>query len=460
MKTLIKNGKIVTSAESFVADLLIEDEVIKAIGKFDDIQADKIIDATGKLVMPGSIDAHTHMALRQSEKFTSVDDFYTGGVAAACGGTTTIIDHIGFSPAGSSLHTSIDRYYDLAKDCAIDYSFHGVIQHIDDDIINELEDLVLNHGITSFKAYSTYGFPVDDEGFLRILQSMKKTGGTLTVHCENHGITNYLQKKFVKNGDTAAKFHPLSRPSNAEAETVARLIQISELADDSNLYIVHTSAKESLDQVRLARSRGLKNLKVETCPQYLLLTDEEYSKENSEALKYIMAPPLRKKEDNAALLQAIIDNTVDVIATDHCPFFHKQKLEGMDNFSMAPGGVAGVEERVRLMYTHLVANGNITENQFVKVISENPAKIFGMYPKKGTLAIGSDADIIIIDTNKKDVITKDTMHSNCDYSIFEGFEVSCTIDNVLLRGKEVVKDGKFIGEKGYGQFIKRIPISN
>jgi len=457
MKTLIKNGNIVTSSETFKADLLIEDEIIKEIGIIDESVADAVIDATGKLVMPGAIDAHTHMALRQSEQFTSVDSFYTGGVAAACGGTTTIVDHIAFSPAGSPLHTSIERYYELAKDCAVDYSFHGVIQFVDDEIIKELENLVLNEGITSFKAYSTYSYPMNDEGFLRILKSMKKTGGILTVHCENDGITNYLQKKFISEGNTSAKYHPLSRPNNAEAETVARLIQISELADDSNLYIVHTSAKESLDQIRLGRKRGLKNLKVETCPQYLLLTDEEYDKENTEALKYIMAPPLRKKEDNEALWTAVQDNTVDVIATDHCPFHHSQKLEGINAFNKAPGGVAGVEERVRLIFTHGVATNKISENQFVKLLCENPARIFGMYPKKGTLAIGADADIMIIDPNEKDTISKQNLHSICDYSIFEGFEVSCKIPYVLLRGKILVKDGKFLGEKGYGKFIKRNP---
>lgn len=457
MKTLIKNGNIVTSSETFKADLLIEDEIIKEIGIIDESVADTIIDATDKFVMPGAIDAHTHMALRQSEQFTSVDSFYTGGVAAACGGTTTIVDHIAFSPAGSPLHTSIERYYELAKDCAIDYSFHGVIQYVDDEIIKELENLVLNEGITSFKAYSTYSYPMNDEGFLRILKSMKKTGGILTVHCENDGITNYLQKKFISEGNTSAKYHPLSRPNNAEAETVARLIQISELDDDSNLYIVHTSAKESLDQIRLGRKRGLKNLKVETCPQYLLLTDEEYDKENAEALKYIMAPPLRKKEDNEALWTAVQDNTVDVIATDHCPFHHSQKLEGINAFNKAPGGVAGVEERVRLIFTHGVATNKISENQFVKLLCENPARIFGMYPKKGTLAIGADADIMIIDPNEKDTISKQNLHSICDYSIFEGFEVSCKIPYVLLRGKILVKDGKFLGEKGYGKFIKRNP---
>lgn len=458
MKIIIKNGNIVTTSETYKADLLIEDEIIKAIGIFSDIVADKIIDATGKYVMPGSIDAHTHMALKQSEKFTSVDSFYTGGVAAACGGTTTIIDHIAFSPAGSNLHKSINNYYKLAKDCPVDYAFHGVIQHIDDDIINELENLVINEGITSFKAYSTYGYPISDDGFLRILTSMKKTGGVLTVHCENHGITNYLKDDFVKNGNVTAKYHPLSRPNYAESETVGRLIQISELAGDSNLYIVHTSAKESLDQVRLARKKGIKNLKVETCPQYLFLTDDVYEQDDKEALKFIMSPPLRKKEDNMALIEAIKDGTIDVVATDHCPFMLEQKLEGIGDFSKAPGGAAGVEERVGLMFTNMVSSGKITENEFVKVMCENPAKIFGMYPQKGTLAIGSDADIIIIDPHKKSTIKQGNLHSMCDYTVYEGFELSCSIDSVLLRGKMIVEDGVFVGEKGYGKFIKRKPL--
>ena len=458
MRTLIKNGNIVTTSQTYKADLLIENEIIKAIGDFSNETADEIIDATEKYVIPGAIDAHTHMNLKQSERFTSVDSFYTGGVAAACGGTTTIIDHIAFSAPGSNLHTSINHYYELAKDCAIDYAFHGVIQHINDDIINEMEGLVLNEGITSFKAYSTYGYPISDDGFLRILTSMKKTGGVLTVHCENHGITNYLKDDFVKNGKLAAKYHPLSRPNYTESETVGRLIQISELAGDSNLYIVHTSAKESLEQVRLARKKGIKNLKVETCPQYLFLTDDVYDKEDKESLKYIMAPPLRKKEDNVALINAIKDNTIDVVATDHCPFMLEQKLEGIGDFSKAPGGVAGVEERVMLMFTNMVSTGQITENEFVKIMCENPAKIFGMYPKKGTLTIGSDADIVIINPNNKSKIKRENLHSNCDYSIYEGFDVSCSIDNVFLRGKMIVKDGGFVGEKGYGKFIKRKPL--
>ncbi|EJU24659.1 dihydropyrimidinase [Peptoanaerobacter stomatis] len=458
MLTLIKNGNVVTSSETFVSDILIEDEIIKAIGKFDEKIADVVIDATGKYVMPGAIDAHTHMELRQSEKFTSVDDFYTGTVAAACGGTTTIIDHIAFGPAGCNLHYSIDRYKELAEKSAIDYSFHGVIQHVDDEIIKELENIVENEGIISFKAYSTYGFPTTDEGFYRILQSMKKTGGVLTVHCENHEITNYLQKKFVQEGKTEPIYHALSRPNNAESETVGRLIQLSELADDSNLYIVHTSAKESIDQIKLAREKGLKNLKVETCPQYLLLTDDCYKKENDEGLKYMMAPPLRKKEDNEVLWTALQDGTVDVIATDHCPFYFSEKLEGKGNFTKAPGGAPGVEERVRLIFTYGVCKNKISVNKFVELMCENPARIFGMYPQKGTIMPNADADIMIIDDKVSEKLKQVNLHSACDYTPYEDFEVSCKIDCVLSRGKIVYQDGHFKGEKGYGKFVHRKPV--
>lgn len=456
MRTVIKNGNIVNSGDTFKADILIEDEVIASIGNFDDVSADKVVDATNLFVMPGAIDAHTHMALRQSEQFTSVDDFYTGTIAGVCGGTTTIIDHIAFGPSGCNLHHSINKYYELAKPSVIDYSFHGVIQHIDDEIIKELEDIVRNEGITSFKAYSTYGFPTDDEGFYRILKSMKKTGGILTVHCENHEITTYLQRKFISENKTSPIYHALSRPNYTESETVGRLIQISSLVEDSNLYIVHTSAKESLEQIRLARKKGLKNLKVETCPQYLLLTDEMY--ERQDGLKYIMAPPLRKKEDNEALWKAIQDNCVDVVATDHCPFYLEQKMQGKDNFTKAPGGVSGVEERVRLMFTYGVSSGKISENRFVQLVSENPAKIFGLYGKKGSILPGFDADIMILNPHKDDVITKSNLHSVCDYSPYENFKLSCTIDYVFSRGKMLVKNNEFLGEKGYGRFIRRKPL--
>lgn len=453
MKTLIKNGNIVTSSETFTADILIEDEIIKSIGIFDEDIADTVIDATDRYVMPGAIDAHTHMALKQSDKFTSVDDFYTGSIAAVCGGTTTIIDHIGFGPKGCNLHHSINEYHEKAKSSVIDYSFHGVIQHIDDDIIKELEDIVLNEGITSFKAYSTYGFPTTDEGFYRILKSMKKTGGVLTVHCENHDITNYLQKQFISDGKTEPIYHALSRPNNTESETIGRLIQLSKMAGDSNLYIVHTSAKESIDLIELARKNGLKNIKIETCPQYLLLTDDCYKKQDG--LKYIMAPPLRKKEDNDRLWQAIKMGTVDVIATDHCPFNLEQKMEGLTCFNKAPGGVSGVEERVRLIFSYGVNEGKISLNRFVELLCENPAKIFGIYPKKGSLMPNSDADIMIIDSSKQDILKKSNLHSACDYTSYEDFELSCKIDYVLSRGKIMYEKGKFKGQKGQGRFLHR-----
>jgi dihydropyrimidinase len=370
MATLIKNGTIVTESDIFKGDILIEGEKISAIGNFDKNDYENVIDAEGKYVMPGAIDVHTHMELQQSEKYRAVDDFYTGTVAAAVGGTTSIIDHIGFGPKGCNLHHSIDNYHEIAKKSVIDYSFHGVIQHIDDKILKELEEIIENEGIPSFKAYSTYGFKVEDEGFLRLLEQMKKSNGMLTVHAENDGVTNYLRDKFVNEGKKEPIYHALSRPNETEAETVERLINLSKMAGDAPLYIVHTSTKESLAAVRRAKQEGLKNLYVETCTQYLTLTDSKYEENGSiEGLKYLMSPPLRKQEDIDALWKGIENGDVQVIATDHCPFsFKEQKLDGKDDFTKSPGGAPGVEERVRVIFSEGVMKNRITPQKYLECI--------------------------------------------------------------------------------------------
>lgn len=457
MRKIIKNGTIVTESDIFNGDILIEDEKILAIGKFEDSEADEVIDVKGKYVMPGAIDVHTHMELQQSEKYRAVDDFYTGTVAAAVGGTTSIIDHIGFGPKGCNLHHSINNYHEIAKKSALDYSFHGVIQHVDEEILKELSEIIENEGIPSFKAYSTYGFKVEDKGFMQLLEQMKKSKGILTVHAENDGVTNYLRDKFLSEGKTEPIYHALSRPNETESETVERLINLSIMAGDAPLYIVHTSTKESIAAIKRAREQGLKNLYVETCTQYLTLTDSKY-KENGpiEGLKYLMSPPLRKESDVEELWKAVDNGDIQVIATDHCPFLFKtDKLDGKNDFTKSPGGAPGVEERVRVIFSEGVMKNRITIQKFVEVMCTNPAKIFGMYPQKGALIPGADADILIMDGEKEEILTKENMKSACDYCTYEGMKVKGVVSMVFSRGKLVAKDNEFLGEKGYGKFIHR-----
>lgn len=453
MSKLLKNGIIVTEDKTMMADLLIEEDKIAEIGKFD--KADEIYDVSGMYVMPGAIDPHTHMELQQSELYRSADDFYTGTVAAAVGGTTTIIDHIAFGPKGCSLHYSIDRYKELAKKSVIDYGLHGVIQHVDDDILSELDGIIKNEGIMSFKAYSTYGYAMNDTDFYRILKQMKKSGGLLTIHCENDNITNYLIEEAKKSGKLDVKYFPATRPNEAEAESVDTLLNLSKLLDVP-VYIVHTSAKESVDRIELSKKNGQRVFS-ETCTQYLVLTDDLYSKGGAkEGVKYLMQPPLRKKKDRDALWEGLKNGVVDTLGTDHCPFIYEtEKAKALKDFTLAPGGIPGVEERVKIAFSDGVLTERIDLNTFVRTVSTNAAKIFGMYPQKGSLEVGTDADIIVIDPNKKDTISVKNQHSVCDYNVYEGKQVNCGIHLVFSRGGLVAKDGEFLGKRGYGRFIYR-----
>lgn len=453
MKKLLKNGTIVTAEKTFRADLLIEDEKIVGVGSYD--TADEVYDVTGMYVMPGAIDPHTHMELQQSPMYRSADDFYTGTVAAAVGGTTTIIDHIAFGPKGANLHHSIDTYMELGKKSVIDYGFHGVIQHVNDEILKELDYIIKNEGIMSFKAYSTYGYAMTDIDFYKILVQMKKSGGLLTIHCENDSMTNYLIKEALDQGNTDTKYFPDTRPNEAEAESVDTLLNLAKLVDVP-VYIVHTSAGESVDRIEMSKNNGEK-VYCETCTQYLVLTDEVYSKDGAvEGVKYLMQPPLRKEKDKEALWAGLKSGVVDTLGTDHCPFIYKtEKMKAIDNFTLAPGGIPGVEERVKIIFSEGVQKEKIDLNTFVRVTSTNSAKIFGMYPEKGTLDEKTDADIMVIDPNKKEKISVKTHHSVCDYSVYEGMDVDCSVHLVFSRGQLVAKDGQFLGQRGYGKFIHR-----
>ncbi|MCR4589833.1 MAG: dihydropyrimidinase [Lachnospiraceae bacterium] len=456
MKTVIKNGTVVSDTECIKADVLIEDGKIKEVAPRIDSSGAEETDAEGKLVLPGAIDAHTHMDLDVG--FTrACDDFYNGTVAAACGGTTTIIDHMAFAPAGSYPWHQVNEYHKLADGIAvIDYGFHGVLQEkADERTLSEMKEIAEKEGITSFKLYLTYDFMLRDKDVFAVLKEAKKDNILITVHCENDGIVNYLRDSYGKEGKLSAAYHPKSRPDLAEAEAVNRMLYMAECADEAPLYIVHLSSEAGLKEVLRAREAGQKHFGVETCPQYLILDDSLYD-DPKEGLKAIMSPPLRKGADRDALWKALKEDVLDTVATDHCPFtFSEQKQRGADDFRMCPNGAPGVEERLILLYSEGVRKNRISLPQLVKYSSANPARIFGLYPEKGAVKAGADADIVILDPGKKTLITSGRMHGNADYTCYEGMELDGAIDTVMQRGRIIVKDNEFTGAKGDGHYLKR-----
>ncbi|WP_010237003.1 dihydropyrimidinase [Clostridium arbusti] len=455
MNTLIKNGNIIAEDKQFIGDIFIEDGIISEIGININKDADEIIDASNKIVVPGAIDAHTHLNIHMGD-IVAKDDFYTGTVAAACGGTTTIVDHMGFGPKGCNLHHQLGVYHGYARNnSVIDYSFHGVIQHVDDNILNEMEEMVKEEGIASFKIYLTYDNKVSDEEALKVLIRLKELGAITTVHCENDGVINYLRNLFVKEGKTQPIYHALSRPEESEAEAVNRMISLATVAGDAPLYIVHVSCEKSMEHIVKAQQEG-KNVMAETCPQYLFLDEDKYREKNLQGLKYIMSPPLRKKENQGLLWNNIVNKNIQVVATDHCPFdFNGDKQRGKDDFTKCPNGGPGIETRIPLMFSEGVMKGKINIRDFVDIVSTNPAKIFGLYPKKGVIREGSDADIVIIDKNKEFTLSKAMLHENVDYTPYEGIRLKGYPVLTMVRGKVIVVDNVFIGKKGYGEFIKR-----
>ncbi len=453
LNLIIKNGVINNCEDSFKSDILIENGKIKEIGlNLRNENNYKVIDAGGNLILPGGVDVHTHMDLDLGN-FRTVDDFYTGTAAAAFGGTTSIVDHIAFGPKGCGLHYEIDEYHKLADGKSIvDYGFHGVFQHVDESVLNEMKELT-DEGISSFKIYMTYDNMLDDEDILRVLIKAKELGVVIAVHAENNGAIQYLRKLYGEQGKTEPVYHALSRPDSAEAEAINRMIYLSEIAGCPHLYFVHVSTKKGLDEIIAARKRGVKNIYCETCTQYLTLTDDCYKKENYVSLKYIMSPPLRKKEDVEALWAGIENDDVDVIATDHCPFNSEQKLKGRTDFKIAPGGVSGVEERMEIILTEGTKRG-ISINKLMNKLSAIPAKIYGLYPKKGVIWAGADADVVIMKKDKK-TIERGNRHGASDYTAYEGFEVDYVVDTVVQRGSILIRNGKLAACKGAGEFLKR-----
>jgi len=454
MKILIKNGNIVTAVDNYVADILVEDGKISVIGARLDMEADRVLDASGKLVIPGGIDPHTHMELPFGGTSAS-DDFRTGTIAAAHGGTTTIID-FAVQYHGQSLVEAVDNWHRKAEGkTAIDYGFHLITTDLPDERVPEMRRLI-NEGVMSFKLFMAYPgvFLVDDATIYRAMKNAGEAGGLICMHAENGIVINEIIKHALAEGKTAPKYHALTRPTKAEAEGVHRAIAIAEMAN-SPVYIVHLSCSDALEEVREARDSGIPAY-AETCPQYLFLDYSAYEQEGFEGAKYVMTPPLREKWNQEKLWQGLAGNDLQVISTDHCPFcFKEQKELGRDDFTKIPNGGPGVEHRMSLVYDGGVVGDRISLNRFVELTSTSAAKLFGLFPRKGTIAVGSDADIVIFDPDEEMTISAETHHMNVDYSAYEGRKVRGVTKTVLSRGRVVIDNGEYVGKPGDGQFLKR-----
>ncbi len=450
---IIKNATIVNADNTLKADIKVINGKIAEIGNITADSDDEVIDATNLYAIPGGIDVHTHLDLDVGIA-TASDSFFTGTRAAAIGGTTTIVDHIGFGPKDCSLKHQINAYHKLADgNAVIDYSFHGVFQHFNEDTFKEMKELV-EEGITSYKVYLTYDYKMDDTEVIKILNYAKELGVIIAVHPENDSVIKLLKQKFKEEHKLSPIYHAKSRPIEAEGEAINRMIMLAKTCDDAPIYIVHLSNGLGLKMVNDAKNRGQKNLFVETCPQYLFLDEEVYNREDG--IKYIMSPPLRSKENNDLLWDGIINNEVDIIGTDHCPFFYeKEKQMGKDDFTKCPNGAPGIELRMALMLSEGVNKNRISLERYVEICSEKPAKLFGMYPKKGVIAVGSDADIVLINKDKEVTVTKDILHENVDYTPYEGMKLKGYPVLTISKGKVIAKDGEFVGKQGDGEFIKR-----
>ena len=456
MTTLIKNARIITATDDYVADILIDGETIKTIGKNLAIQADKTIDATGKLVIPGAIDPHVHMQLPFGGTVSS-DDFESGTRAAAFGGTTTIID-FAIQYKGKTFQQTIDDWHaKAAGKCAIDFSYHLAITEYEAKHKQEFQKIV-DQGITTFKLFLAYPgvFMVDDQTMFRVMQSAGEVGGMTLVHAENGIAITEMIDNLVAAGKLEPKYHAQSRPPVMQADGVARACRVAEVAH-APVFIVHVSCEAAM--IELQRSRDAGNPAFgETCTQYLFLDESYYDKPNFEGAKYVFTPPLVGKENIEPLWKGLKLGYLQEVSTDHCPFYFKgQKELGRESFTKIPNGGPGVEDRLSMVYQGGVIQRGFSLNKWVDLTSTASAKLFGMFPKKGTIAVGSDADIVIFDPKKERTISAKTHHMNCDYSLFEGYKIKGEPQTVLSRGKTIIENNQYLGQPTDGQFLKRGP---
>jgi len=452
---LIRNGTVVTAERSFAADILVDGEKIRDIAPSLPAEAaGRVIDASGMLLLPGGIDAHTHLDMPFGGT-TSSDDFETGTRAAAFGGTTTLID-FAIQAKGTKMRDALDTWWKKAAGRAvIDYGLHMIVTDLGEAGLEDMDSLVAE-GVASFKLFMAYPgvLMVDDATIFQALSRTARNGALICMHAENGGVIDVIVRRALAEGKTAPIYHALTRPVTAEAEAVNRAIAMAEIAGVP-IYIVHLSSEDALNKVREARDRGLPAF-AETCPQYLLLSVEELARPNFEGAKYVFTPPLREKHHPPKLWDGLKNDHLQVVSTDHCPFcFEDQKALGKDDFTKIPNGGPGVENRLQLLFHHGVNQGKLSLNRFVELVSTTPARLFGLYPRKGTLAAGSDADIVVWDPQASHVISAKTHHMRVDYSMFEGFTVKGNAKLVMSRGEVIVEDGQFHGRAGRGQFLKR-----
>ena len=456
MRTLIQGGTVVTAAETMRADVLVDGEKVVAIGTGlgASAAADRTVDAAGRYVMPGAIDVHTHMEMPFGGTF-SADDFATGTAAAAWGGTTTIVD-FAIHDYGESLQAGLDRWHQKAGPKAhIDYGFHMIVREVNEQTLADMDALV-GRGVPSFKLFMAYPgvFMVDDASLFRAMSRTSENGGLIMLHAENGGPIDVLIQRFLAEGRTDPVNHGLTRPSSMEGEAVHRAVALADLAGVA-VYIVHLSSADALNAVREARDRGLATL-AETCPQYLYLSLDDLGREGFEGAKYVCSPPLRPVRHQAELWKGLRQDDLQVVSTDHCPFDYKEQKEmGRGNFAKIPNGLPGVEDRFTLLYDGGVRAGHITLNRFVELVATAPAKLFGLWPRKGTVAPGSDADIVVFDPEAERTLSASTHHMNVDYSCYEGRRVHGVPEVVMQRGETLVDHGTFLGRPGQGRFLER-----
>jgi dihydropyrimidinase len=456
MSILIKGGRIITAADDYVGDVFIEDGSISMIGRSLDVSAERTIDATGKIVMPGAIDPHTHIEMFFGGT-TTCDDFTSGTTAAAFGGTTTLIDFCIQTP-GDTFSEALAKYHEKIERCppVIDVGFHIAVTDLHTG--GTLEDLAKlpDEGVTSYKLFMAYkgAVMVDDETLFKVMQVAHETGALVMVHAENGDAIDVLVKQALAAGNTAPHYHALTRPPELEGEATNRAIQLARIAG-APLYVVHVSCKEAVDPIARAREQGW-DVWGETCTQYFFIDYTYLERPDFEGAKYVYTPPPRDRENQEILWHAVRSDILSAVSTDHCAFlWDGQKSLGRDDFSKIPNGGPGLENRLHMIHEFGVRAGRISLNRMVELLATNPAKLFGLYPRKGTIAPGSDADIVVFDPDRRHLITAATQHSKVDYNLYEGTEVTGSPELVMLRGNVLVDSGELLAEPGVGEFVER-----